>query len=311
MAPHCCAIASAEKSLRGPTTNDRPTPAPPPSRGIGIVTCGNPTRSQTHTSREHFSRHVSIAAASSSSFTLLTSPPFPSSSSSSFAFFAAPGVAPGVVGNTSAAPVPSSSSPTATLASSLARRIVARLSGSIAAHASRSSRARGVIAALVAASHARYHGPISFHASAATRRRWHSRSAASPADRSSVSGDNARATSLSDGQILSRCAPRLIREMPPSPVARVTFANRSPSAPHAAPTAQAAFLSPASSASSTTRSDVGSSELVGVRGALSMSASPTFASVSGSRANQPTVSMLGAWRVTPDALTAPCVGRKP
>ena len=314
LAPHCCAIASAEKSLRGPTTNDRPTPA---AGALDAASESSPAGTRpvadAHQPRALLPprlhrRRLFVFVHSGGAprrFRLRHRHPSPSSPRRASR--------PGWWGTPAPRPCRPAAARRRPSASSLARRIVARLSGSIAAHASRSSRARGVIAALVAASHARYHGPISFHASAATLQE-----AVALAERGEPGGSFLRLGGQRARHLPERRAnfEQMRAEVDPRDAA---LPGRSRDLREPLPERAACprpprrrRLSPASSASSTTRSGRRElQQLVGVRGALSMSASPTFASVSGSRANQPTVSMLGAWRVTPDALTAPCDGRKP
>mmetsp|Transcript_3125 Transcript_3125/g.13044 ORF Transcript_3125/g.13044 Transcript_3125/m.13044 type:complete len:239 (+) Transcript_3125:955-1671(+) len=120
-----------------------------------------------------------------------------------------------------------------------------------------------------------------------------------------------------DGHSTRRCFPRSSLEICPGGKTSSSAAHR-----EATPHCDAGSLS--AIASSSTSSFVGkalnASRSFSSRGerttftlpSLGLSnTSPTFRSVSPSRANHPTVSMLGANFTTPVAETAPCVGRKP
>lgn len=249
-------------------TKDRPIGPSPPGYVIGIVTCGNPMRLHKHVSCKVCARHRSFVSAS--------------------AFVS--GAAPGVVGNANAAPVPSRRMPSATLTSSRAAFTTRRLSDGTSDAALTRSFTPGPVSGWFA----RYHSPISPHTSAPMSRRKHVRRTSRPLALSS--------TARSDGHIMSRCSPRLMRVMAPG--------NCSASAMHAVATPQEASTSQRSNASVTTRSDSGNAGST-FRLLPSRRTRPTLRNTAGSRANHPTVSMDGANGVTPEVETAPWVGRKP
>ena len=122
------------------------------------------------------------------------------------------------------------------------------------------------------------------------------------------------ATSRNDGHSTSRCFPR-------SSLCTVPGGNRSPSAAQsaAAPHRDAGSLSATASSSTSSFATFGGDVVPAppfpsparFPSLGASKTSPTARNVSPSRANHPTVSMLGANRTTPVAETAPCVGRKP